>query len=365
MHIDIERLIKDRDKLERMLSHTCNFRKHAEMGPYLSSINEMLMTLSPNDVHPELVRDARFERQLLIHRKRLALKHIDFLEKNEEFIIRMLGSYNDILDECDFSEYLYFDTLKTTFTEEEFKNMIYDFYSLFGNAFYKICKKYFDEGRIEMGYSIDYELGGFLGISAIKSGYIIAASDDLGTANMSTIIHEFGHAHDAEMFLFPQQKKINYNSDYLGEIPAIFFELMFIEYMKKNRIDGEGHSILLNERIDFYSSFEGIFKTYYASDCGIINFDGDVELDNGDKFDIYQSIVYALGSYFALHMCELYRSGDKNFQQNFLNFISRRRETMLPELVNMLGISLDEFLSGEIIKPRIVENSLVLKKRFG
>lgn len=365
MHIDTKRLIKDRDTLERKLTGAYNFRKHVEDGPYLSCLNELLMSFSPNDAHPEIIRDENFEKRFLLYKKKLALKHIDFLEKNEDFIVRMLGSYNDILDECDFSEYLYFDTLKDVYTPSEFKDMIYDFYSGFGDTFYKVCKKYFDENRIELGYSLDYELGGFLGISSLKSGYIIAASDVLGTANMSTIVHELGHASDAELFLFTQQKKVSYNSDYLGEIPSIFFELMFLEYMKKNRIDGEGHSILLNERIDFYSSFEGIFKSYYASDSGVINYDGDVELDTGDKFDIYQSIVYSLGSYFALHMCELYKSGDTNFKKNFFDIISRRCEATLPEIVNLLGLSLDEFLSGDIIKPKIVENSMVLKKRFG
>ena len=51
------------------------------------------------------------------------------------------------------------------------------------------------------------------------------------------------------------------------------------EDMKKNRIDGEGHSILLNERIDFYSSFEGMFKTVYASEDSTVDYDATVILD--------------------------------------------------------------------------------------
>lgn len=365
MHIDKELLIKDRDRLERILTSTCNFRKHCELGPYYSCLNEMLYSLSPEDGKPEIPRGRDFSKRLRLYRKKLATQHMYFLEENEDFFIRMLSSFNDVLDETNFQECLYFDALKVRFTEKEFKEMIYDFYSRFGDSFYKICKKYFDERRIELGYSVDYELGGFLGITGIKSGYIIGSSDILDVSNMSTIIHELGHAIDAELFLFPQNKKIPFDVDYFGEIPSIFFELMFIDYLKKNRIDGDAHAILLNERFDFYSSFEGMFKTVYASEDSTVDYDATVILDDGSEIDMYQAIVYSLGSYFGIVMSDMYSDNFKGFEKDFLSLISRRKESSIKDMISYLGLSEDEFLSSEIIKNRVVENNMVLKRRFG
>ena len=167
--------------------------------------------------------------------------------------------------------------------------------------------------------------------------------------------------------LYPQQKKLPLFNDYLVEVPSGYFEIMFIDYLIKNKINIDEARLLLNERIAM------IGDTHETLDAILSKTDVDVDT-NGfffvkDEFGTFKvdgrsDLIYGFGYLFALNMMVLGRDNPKKFIKTFSNFITSRAESSLDEIIEIMGISVDEFTDSEIIRPRIKEETYQLKKRY-
>jgi len=67
----------------------------------------------------------------------------------------------------------------------------------------------------------------------------------------------------------------------------------------------------------------------------------------------------------ALHLNEIKDNVSlKEYLSILNNVITMRQNNDIEGLVNLMGISLDDFISGELIKHRVKDNYLMLEKRF-
>ena len=73
-------------------------------------------------------------------------------------------------------------------------------------------------------------------------------------------------------------------------------------------------------------------------------------------------IIYLLGYYTALHLNKI--EDKKEIMRNLKNIITSRKEASLEEIIDLTGISFEDYLSGKIIKDRVQNNVIALKKKF-
>lgn len=334
------------------------------------------------------------------------LDFLDFAFSNQELLHEIFTNYTDYLKSIDFKHIPYVEQIRR-YSEKDFIDIILSYYSTYGDLYYKAAKKYFDENRIHMGFrDIGNNVAGFYSsLVWLKSGYIISVYNGYNSWSATSFCHELGHAIDAETFIFPQQKVMPTLSDMLIEVPSTTFELGFLDYLKKNKIDVDGGRIIYNDRLMLLKESADNYDVVYNEDDVMVELNGDVLLpcpekiplsrmtfnedgtalvDNKltcekdsyyidgeyayvNKYRVYHyrdDMLYGLGYYFAIYLNMIKDSSMEDFKIIFNNIITSRKECSLPEIIEKLGISVDEFVSGEYIKPKIESEYLSLKKRY-
>ena len=289
---------------------------------------------------------------------------IDKIDEIQYLLKDIAGHYKRFLKKIRFGQMSHFDKMKS-FSEKDFIDIIISYYASYGDKYYKIAKKYFEEKRINIDSTLLEEAGGyFVPIIWLNSGYIYSLYPNYDTISAASIVHELGHAVDAEIFLFPQQKKLPIFSDLLLEVPSTTFEMGFYDYLRKQYIDIDGGLILDNNRVaDVYDFFANLRDAINSENLDV-DIDGIATNEKGYEYDFRTDIVYGLGYYLAFHLNEIRNSGNKDYLKILNSIITLRKEASLYDIVNMLGIRLEDFVYGTHIKPRIKENLLTLKKRY-
>ena len=291
---------------------------------------------------------------------------VKFFNDNQDIVLGLSNGYLKIVDKVGFEAVPFYDVMRS-YSEKDFKDIIMGYFSTFGNDYYKIVKCYFDENRIHTNtFTDDFKCGGFFsGLQWMSSGYVFSAYHDYNTASASVIVHELGHAIDAEKFLFPQMKNMPILGDSLVEVPSTTFEMGFYDYLIKNRIDTDGSAVLKNSRLVDLKTYSEVLKEIINKEEIAIDYDGSAYCeDDNQRYDLRDSLIYQLGYYFALHFNEIRKSSNKEFIRQLNDFMTSRKEATLQELIERLGFTLEEFETGKIIEPVVEENVLRLKKRF-
>ena len=318
---------------------------------------------------------------------------------NRKLINDISTSYIKNFDQKQIQKYQYFKNLRH-YSKQDFIDIILSYYSTFGNNIYNIVKKYFDENRIQTGFSIndlensndDYS-GLYSFIIFLQTGYIFGELSELNTMNAGMLVHELGHAVDSETFIFPQQKNISLFDDYLSEIPSLTFEFGFYDYLEKNHIDIIGSNIMKNINYNNYYSWFKVLNYAASLKEMIVNTEGDIEIppeeidsinkmisgildvtiyedSEGNVLDqecvirLRDSLIYALGGFFARHLSLMISDDNKEFLKILNNIITSRKEATFEELIEMTGISLEDYISGKLIYPKMDTDTLVLKNRY-
>lgn len=291
----------------------------------------------------------------------------DYLDEYLYTWYTLFDNYCDELDKVGCVDVPFSSCLRS-YSEKDFKDILLGFYSTFGEKEYQLVKRYFDEGRVGTGIEIETGDGMFIGCIHNKSGYIITEQEKLNTYTHSILAHEFGHAIDRELFMFPQDKILPFFNDTFLEVPSAFFEVGFYDYLLRNKIDVDGARIQLNDVIlKISDSFYPIHKLMIdRSDGNDTDVDvyGTAMLKDGEKVDLRDELIYGLGYYTAFCMHKQANGNYKEFMKEFYKFIMSRGELTPRESIENLGIDFDEFVGGKIITPKIKENTLALKKRF-
>lgn len=371
MEIDTNLLESDIKKLIKYMNHGMSDHKTFENISSFNSLNFLYASLTGKSFSQDFVLppDNNFDYRIQKYNYRAVNSYLSNVEKNIDFFLKIISNYNDMLDAED---YYYFDSYgkMNIYSEKDFKDILLDFFSKCGELQFKIVKKYFDEKRIELGTNImgedeDMYSGEFISSIYLKSGYIVTTDDLITSKLITTVAHEFGHALDYELFIFPQQKKMNFYGDFFLEISSGFFELLFIDYLKKNRMDGVVPDILLNDRIAILGEGQENLEIFKFADYFDVTNEGNIITEDDKILHLQDSILYGLGYYYAFHLMYLYNNMSRDeFWKLYYDLLCCRKETPAEKIIDMLGISYDDFISGKYIQPAIKSNIRTLKKRY-
>ena len=371
LSIDTERLINDLIKMRHHYEKSP--RKDDLKNDYTSFVllNQVLGELSGLMVRENGIFYDRDKVQKLLDNQ--AFKSCDefcnFLETDLYDVYTILYNFVTKIEELGMVTAPYLSKFKR-YNYKDFKDIILDYYSSFGEKEYKIAKKYFDEKRIHLNYPInDGAVAYYLSTFFNKSGYIILKPDKLDSYSMLALVHELGHAIDYETLYFQQGKKRNFLCDYLIEVPSTFFELGLTEFLKKNKIDEDGAYLLKQDTIakgnnSFFGINDFINERYIYGDVGV-DINGNSLLHNGEIVNVKDDIFYGMATYLALYLHSMIKGNyDKEFMKKFYTFLATRRECSLKDSLDILGINYDEFVSADMILSDVEENNSVLKKKY-
>lgn len=293
-------------------------------------------------------------------------KFSHYIADNYREMSQIANNYCDCVDKMNFYECAFWDVLRR-YSEKDFKDVILGYFNTFGNDIYKIAKRYFDEGRINVGTMVDDATTGgyFEWLHWLDSGYVFETYDVLDSFTASVICHELGHAIDAERFVFPQKKNIPIFSDSLVEFPSKTFEIGFQNYLKNNYIDIDGSRILSNYETSNSYEYLKILRDALKSEDLAIDLDGfAVDVKTGDAFYIRHAILYGLGHYLAMHLNVIRESSNKEFLKVLNDIMTMRNEMSFKDVIERTGFSKDDFISGKYVLPKEEDNFMELKKRF-
>ena len=270
------------------------------------------------------------------------------------------------MNEINFDVCPYYRNMKK-YDEKTFKDIILSYFATYGNKEYEIVKKYFDENRIEMSYEkcADDDLAAaFALLTKLKSGYIISIHNNYNTWSMTDLVHELGHAIDAERFLFPQQKKVNVFSDMLCEIPSTTYEIGFLNYLLNNNID-ESARIIKNYKHSLLADASDELNYIYSLTDINSDYDGNLYDKDGNVYPFKDMLSYGLGYYFSYILNYIKDNNPEEFDKIFYNVISSRNEIIhLIDFAKIMGISEEEFLNCNLVKNDIIENQGMLKLKY-
>lgn len=312
-----------------------------------------------------VVIDTKRLQRLIDNDDRISLfKFIDIININNDVVSSMCSNYTKLLEDINFYPISYYDAIRK-YSEKEFIDIILSYYSTFGDKIYNIVKRYFDENRIQMGHPYEGLYGGFfVDLLWLESGYIFSCFQEYDSLSAASLTHELGHAIDAEMFLFPQQKSNNLFADYLCEVPSATYELGFHEYLKTEKIDIDGFRILNNEVVaNLNDDAKNISTLFSKGECDM-SLDGMALDDDGNKYDLRNDILYGLGYYMAMHLNLIRQTSIKDYLKVLNNIITSRNEIDLETAVNMMGISIDDFITCKYVKSVIEKDFVDVKRRY-
>ena len=287
-----------------------------------------------------------------------------YASEENPFWYRCFTSYTDIFHEND----LYavpFD-FKKTFTKEECIKLIKTFYSQFGDDISNYVNDIFNNNVIidNVNFGNSRYVGLCFNINALNKSYVALKGMDKNIVYLLTLVHEIGHMIDVKFF--STYSFSCFSNSYMLEITPIFFQLMFIDYLKKNKI--------VCDEIDYYSieKFSEYFRRMTFLDI-ILDYDVVDLLPTGElvcsdesvdyTIPFYEHLTYSLGSYFALHLRRLYYDDREKFDHVFSKIMKMKSEISSTELAKMFGFSTDTFVSGKLIKDDVLEPFLSLKKK--
>lgn len=317
-----------------------------------------------------LFRDHK-EAQKIIdkHQYRVFDDFVKFAGENQVLLLQTFFNYKKMLDDIDYQHIPFYKCCKS-YSEKDFKDIIFSYFNTYGDKYYKIVKKYFDDQRIQMKIQLTEEelqnnfAAFFSSFVTLKSGYILSRYSVLNSCSATSLAHELGHAIDAETFIFPQQKNMPTLSDMLLEIPSTMFEVGLIDYLIKNKIDETGGLVLYNDKTMFADdAYDTLEKVYSTNDVNM-DFWGTTYIDN-ERYDFREDMIYGLGYYFALCFDVLKEQMSmKEFLKHFNDVMMMRKESSLEELIDMSGIDYDDFVNSTLIKDKVEDRFTKTKKRF-
>lgn len=290
-----------------------------------------------------------------------------FLDEHLENFDKMFQQYELMLDKVEFQD-AFFPSCSRGYSYKDYMDILFSFYSTIGEKEYKIVKKYIDEKRIQMGMKYSGFNGQYVGLKYLNSGYIFLGDSEYNTNTLNVLVHELGHAIDREIALFPNGNDVNINEDTFSETPSGLMELLFLDYLNKQKIDVDGSNILLNNIFllicDASYAVYSVITDDKESEFNELDLAGNYVTNDGRKINLRDDLLYGIGYYTALHMLALCDGDFNNIRKEFYDLLMTRNKTKFKDSIEKLGISFDDYLSTKMIYPIVENNTNAIRRRF-
>ena len=384
MNISEEQLRKDIAKLEHILMRKYNKKNYELEYIIIASYDDILKNIYGETTFVEDRIMSEDVYKIIEDLERNIIRNVcKFYNTNKDIMLNGFKSFESIFDDKEYISYLPPFEI-SSMSKKDFNELLLSYFSIYGDKIYNIVKKYIDEKRIELGSSmLNTTTGVFIESSCLKNGYItVDKGRRYDILTLTTLCHELGHAIDSETFLFPQSKRLISSEDIFTEVPSCFFEIGFLKYLiDSDYYSKDAHVILA----DTYSMGRGMMSEYrnvnalesfYLDHLGhVISANGKYVDPEGNEMDMLEdgsfpcdtanmieAMKYSLGIYLSLNMNELCKSDREKYLKQLFNFTTSRKESDFEELINMLGISREDFESARLVKPTIDKEMELVKK---
>lgn len=368
LEIDTERL--KRELLEVKKYYEENPESRDVLNDYFTykSLAGILNDMTGDDILVGASYDSmKFLRMKINDMRTSSLTFSDYLNEYVDFINSYLSAYFCMVKEVNLVK-VKEQVSGRVYNLKEFKDILLDYYSKVGSFEYSVVKKYFEEGRIQMNHR-DMKLfnGFFSGVIRDKFGYIFLNGDEINSLLLTTLTHELGHAIDHEKYYFQGCKTKDVFNDFMSEVASTYYELGIMKFLKENRIDEAGGSLLLHEfyryivlyckRISMLLDEKEKYGWLNVSDTG------KIILHDGEVMNIATDIKYMISDYLVLFLQSKDRDS-KDTVKMLHEVLSKRYECSLYDILKLFQIEIDDFVCAKGIKNDIIDNNNILKKKF-
>ena len=362
MQIDQKRLHDDIDRIKRIMNHSCSKDIVQNNIFYLLGCDDLLKGTCGEEIDfKKMFISSRQAQEITYAMEDKVLGEVQrFIQDNCEELLKIFSVHDETMDKMDFLTYPYpMDVY--SYDEAFFKDIILAFYSTFGNDYYKMVKKYFDENRVGMCFVHETSSSPafYYKIPMLKSGYVVSKSQVYNTWSLCGVVHEFGHAIDAETLLFPQGKKMNISEDLYSEVFSLVVQRCFTDFLIDKNVDVIGGRLIDNETfLDNYGFSKKISCAFPIKNAT----KKQLKKQREDILNLDDSVRYFLGHIISCNLINLYRADPKEFMQTLLRFsMSRRELNSLDDAVEKLGIDIDSFYRGDAVINEMIDNQGALK----
>ena len=276
---------------------------------------------------------------------------------------------------------------RKTYTDEEVKEILLDFFNEQGTDKYKIVKTIFDEERVE---TAELGIGGFCSIFFSDIMPYVAINkkkEKLTLLEVFDLAHEFGHAIEAVKMQNRYNEFHKNKNLVLIEVSSRFYELEFLRYLQKNRINvKDANNLLTSHYICAYSYlYELLYsdsnEIYLNGEKYILSSDGfrmtedrnlerlfakesDEQINYVVEFPFYKPLIYGLGSYASLHLSELKKHDPKEFNKAWEYYLTSRTLISYKEIIDLFGLDVNKFISGEMIDSIVKKDLTVYRNQL-
>lgn len=268
------------------------------------------------------------------------------------------------------------------FTENEYKDIIFDFFNEYDPNLYKWLKDLFK--RIDLFSNVSPGFNGLTySLPSLNKSYIVLSgkSPNINLNKIKVLIHEIGHAYQLKLL-----NDSNKNQFYRGicsihlEVPSCTFERLFIEYMINKKININNAIIERNEQL--YMLFKNFTYLYIATslnDIDICNgfmlktndfeFANIIEmmkrefgiLINNDQINLRNAYNYSTGYLMSSYFLELFKQDFQEAKITFQNYINNIGNINDFDLFNKFGFSKKQLLTSEVISKQLINHTDKIK----
>lgn len=263
---------------------------------------------------------------------------------------------NKILDIFDNSDYTYYNLQKDNKINKKYmKELILDFYKSIDKNIYNFVLNEINDNILDI--EIDNNLSGACyNIESISRSYLYLGKsyNKNDISFMLTLVHEIAHAIENKL-LYSHGISNSYYPIY-SEVISLFFEDLFLDYLKNNYIFEKERIFRINVTLEEDCAY------YFDNINQICNlYDNNIEYaylniwKNIDEF--IDSIKYGYGYLISKYFLYLYRRDKQYCMRKFYNFIYSQKIVEDVNLYNSLNIDNYKFIIDYI-----EENNKDIKK---
>lgn len=357
MDFDVKQIKRDMDRLYKFLEKGNNSLMYPTDVNTLGNMSANIL----GGVKSSIESKYKYSRVKDINKKNED-KLLRALEDNQLYLNTMASSITDIYDSCDYI-YMPMDDALECKSKSDIICTLLEFMKSVSDRDYEITKSMFRNGLVsDEFYNPVY--GGLCNWSYyLQKCYVLLFTGLSHYGNGCILSHEIGHAIDFYKYALPYGQMKPYYKCFLDEVPSTFYERIFLDYIKDNKIDEKASDVYFNRRsFPFICYADDVIDFYNYMSEGYDN--GNIKLE--ELYNYNESFNYFIGNYVSIHLAVLYRK-DKKKALEILDEICSNRlyfDYDIGQILDYFKIDIDSFIDGDYIEPYIRKRALDFNKRF-
>ncbi len=301
---------------------------------------------------------------------------LNFVNDNMVYLERLATNIFRLLDRNTaiyvYNSYYKYVNRTPDINYNDFKDIIYSFYSRYGNDIFSIVKKMFDEKRISMGAKNKLKSDGYtISSPYTKDVFIVLSIENFGIDSLILLVHELGHAISNYISVVGYNDKKTYMSPY-REVPSTYFEIPFMDYLMQSKIFPDSALTQLNDKfineLNSLHRYVGVFRHPEEKSIAV-DIDGNISKTIKDKNlkgkPFYEDIMYTIGYSVALNAYLTYGDDYQEYAKRIIDFMYYYKKFTFKENIESLGLNYKKYISCNTIAPYVKEkNQELIRKQL-